>query len=45
LERLVKAEGGRQKQIHYNPTWNSFKELSRKNCIAKKALVSTPSAR
>jgi transposase len=27
LEDLAKTEGGRQKQIHYNPTWNYFKEL------------------
>ncbi|MGZ7246287.1 transposase, partial [Streptococcus pyogenes] len=27
LEKLAKTEGGRQKQIHYNPTWNYFKEL------------------
>ena len=27
LEELAKTESGRQKQIHYNPTWNYFKEL------------------
>ncbi|CQR25157.1 transposase [Streptococcus varani] len=27
LEKLSKTESGRQKQIHYNPTWNYFKEL------------------
>ncbi|WP_161979853.1 IS1182 family transposase, partial [Streptococcus sp. S784/96/1] len=27
LEKLAKTETGRQKQIHYNPTWNYFKEL------------------
>ncbi|MET3558050.1 transposase, partial [Streptococcus rupicaprae] len=26
LEQLAKTECGRQKQIHYNPTWNYFKE-------------------
>lgn len=27
LEELAKTESGRQKQIHYNLTWNYFKEL------------------
>lgn len=27
MEELAKTESGRQKQIHYNPTWNYFKEL------------------
>lgn len=25
LENLAKTESGRQKQIHYNPTWHYFK--------------------
>jgi len=29
-EKLAKTEGGHQKQIHYNPTWNYFKELIKK---------------
>lgn len=27
LEDLAKTEGGNQRQIYYNPTWNYFKEL------------------
>lgn len=27
LEHLAKTDSGNQKQIHYNPTWNYFKEL------------------
>ena len=27
LEQLTKTDSGNQKQIHYNPTWNCFKEL------------------
>ena len=27
LEQLAKTDSGNQKQIHYNPTWNYFKEL------------------
>lgn len=27
LEQLAKTNSGNQKQIHYNPTWNYFKEL------------------
>ena len=27
LEQLAKTYSGNQKQIHYNPTWNYFKEL------------------
>ena len=27
LEHLTKTDSGNQKQIHYNPTWNYFKEL------------------
>ena len=27
LEQLAKTYSGNQKQIHYNPTWNCFKEL------------------
>ena len=27
LEQLAKTDSGNQKQIHYNPTWNCFKEL------------------
>ena len=27
LEELAKTEGGNQKHIYYNPTWNYFKEL------------------
>ena len=26
LEELAKTEGGSQKHIYYNPTWNYFKE-------------------
>ena len=29
LEQLAKTYSGNQKQIHYNPTWNYFKELLR----------------
>ncbi|MEW4353296.1 IS1182 family transposase [Streptococcus pneumoniae] len=27
LDQLAKTESGHQKQIHYNPTWNYFKEV------------------
>lgn len=27
LDQLAKTENGHQKQIHYNPTWNYFKEV------------------
>jgi len=27
LEQLTKTDSGNQKQIHYNQTWNYFKEL------------------
>ena len=27
LEQLAKTDSGNQKQIHYNQTWNYFKEL------------------
>lgn len=34
LEQLTKADSGNKKQIHYNPTWNYFKDLLKQTLLS-----------
>ena len=45
LEQLAKTNSGNQKQIHYNPTWNYFKELLKQTLHSEEGSRSMPNGK
>ena len=45
LEHLAKTYSGNQKQIHYNPTWNYFKELLKQTLHSEEGSRSMPNGK